>query len=221
LPKLDQQFAADVIACRDRGNNPFTIAESIDLVQELNPDLTQKQASWHFHQALWPSHPDQLKPHIVKAQATTTKRSNINLHQQYRWFVCYESAIAELRRHNTGCCRLTGKTFGELIQFFICGSDETCFQASKDGSLYIVGASGRKKHEKKVHDSHVCTSITLYWVGFVSGDSGPTIFLLKGERRKSGHNYTFLLKNGAGRWSTIIMTPNAFENMEAWEEMAV
>ena len=131
---------------------------------------------------------------MVTAQATATKRSNINPHQQYRWYACYDSAINELRRRNTGVCNLCGKTFGELIEYFICGGDETCFQATEDGSLQIVGSAGRKKHEKKAHDSRV--SITLYRIGFVSGNSGPTIFLLKGERKRRWYNDGWLLKKG-------------------------
>jgi hypothetical protein len=47
-------------------------------------------------------------------------------------------------------CDKTGKSFGELIDHFIIGGNETDLIADADGDLRIVGEKGKKKHKKKV-----------------------------------------------------------------------
>ena len=83
----------------------------------------------------------------------------------------------------------------------------------------IVGAAGRAKHEKACNDSR--ESITMYRLGSASDDSGPTIFLLKGTKKREGFTDKFLTDNGAKLGSTIIMTPTAFMTTDAWEEMSL
>ena len=87
-------------------------------------------------------------------------------------------------------CNKTGKSFGELINHFILGGDETNLIADADGDLRIVGEKGKKKHEKKV--ANYQGSITMYCTGVSAGHNGPTFFLLKGKKMKSGFNETFL-----------------------------
>jgi hypothetical protein len=65
--------------------------------------------------------------------------------------------------------------FGEITEHFIVGSDETCFQAGKDGTVRVIAAANRKKDEKKTMDSR--DSITLYRTGGCEGDTGLTTFL--------------------------------------------
>jgi len=59
----------------------------------------------------------------------------------------------------------------------------------------------------------------MYRTGSVAGDIGPTVFLLKGQRKKFGYTDQFLLSHGASIGSTIIMTETAFMTIAAWEEM--
>ena len=117
------------------------------------PELTVDQATRHFNRTLLPNYSDLLKQHKVKAQATTTRRSATTVEQQYRWNKTYESAFSDLRRLNTGLCRLTGKSFGELIHHFITGGNENCFQAYEQGKISVIDSTGRKKHKKKTCDS--------------------------------------------------------------------
>jgi hypothetical protein len=217
LTRNDQDLLADVLARKDRANMGASQAESVDLVHELAPSLTCQQARRHLSRTLIPSHPKQVKPKPVVAQATTTKRSGITLGQQYRWHTTYEDALNELRRRNTGICKLSGKTFGELIHHFITGGDETCFMACEEGTVKVIGSAGRSKHEKKTVDSRI--SITIYRTGSVAGDTGPSVFLLAGKKRRNGFNDAFLLRNGAAVGSTIIMTETAYMTTDAWEEM--
>ena len=96
-----------------------------------------------------------MKQKPVKAQNTTSKHSQCTVAQQFRWFKLYEKALFFLRTKNTGVCNKTGKSFVELIDHFILGSDETNLIADADGKLRIVGEKGKKKHEKKVSLSRI------------------------------------------------------------------
>jgi len=218
LPPGDQQeFLADVLARKDRANNGADPKEAVDKIQELNHGLSRSQARDHLNRTLLPNHPTMLKPKPRVAQQTTTKRSAITLIQQFRWHTTYEHALNELRRLNTGVCRLTGKTFGEVIHHFITGGNETCFSASEDRSVRVIASANKTKHEKKTAHSRV--SITMYRTGSVAGDTGPTVFLLEGKHRKSGFTDAWLREHGSPEGSIIVMTPNAFMTIEAWEKM--
>ena len=88
----------------------------------------------------------------------------------------YESALKELRRHNTRVCKVTGKICVELIHLFIIGVDETCFMACRQGTVNVVASTSKTKHDKK--DSNSRASITLNHTGNVNGDTGPTVFVM-------------------------------------------
>jgi hypothetical protein len=160
-----------------------------------------------------------LKQKPVKAQKTTSKQSQCPVAQQFRWFKLYKKALCFLQTKNTGVCNKTGKSFGELIDHFILGSDETNLVADADGDLKIVGEKGKKKHEKKVADYRGL--ITMYRTGVAAEHNGPTVFLLKGKKRKPEFNETFLKQDGCALGSTICMTENAYMTEEAWEEMTL
>ena len=72
------------------------------------------------------------------------------------------------------------------MHYVISGGGETCFMACPDGNVKVIGCKKKKKHEMQTNIS--CTSITMYRIGCVSGKTGPTIFLLKGQQRRD--NYT-------------------------------
>ncbi len=59
----------------------------------------------------------------------------------------------------------------------------------------------------------------MYQTGAVSGDQGPTILLLKGQRKHHGFTANFLEKKGAALGSTLIMTENVCMTEVAWETM--
>ena len=153
----------------------------------------------------------------MKVQPTTSDRTNINVAQQYRWHRLVDEEYARLRATNTGPCRKTGKTFGEIIQHFIWGLDEMCLLSDHHGTLYVVACAQKKKHEKLLQDCRV--SITMVRTGSVGGTTGPTIFLLKGVKQtKKEFTDEFLVKYGCAPGSTIIMTESAYMTDEAWLE---
>jgi hypothetical protein len=217
IKKKDQEFVAQVLARLDRANDGATLPEAIDIVQQLDPDLSRQQARMAFRRTVHLQHPTLLKPKLRVAQSTTTKRSAITVMQQYRWHTTYESALNELRRRNTGVCKVTGKSFGELIHHFIVGGDETCFMASAQGTVKVVASVSKTKHEKKDSDSR--SSITLYRTGNVNGNTGPTVFVMEGVRARQGFNDAFLRRHGGAVGSTFVMTPTAYMTTEAWEEI--
>jgi hypothetical protein len=188
------------------------------LVQELDPKLTQEQARHHLSRTLLKGDTSILKAKSVIAQQTTTKRSNITVPQQYRWHQTYEHFLDELRRNNTGVCCISGKNFGELIHCFITAGDENKLMASADNrGVKVTGAANRKKHEKKSADCR--SSMSLYRTGDVAGDTGPTIFPMKGKTKRHGFTDHYLRSNGCAIGSTVIMTENVFMTVDAWERM--
>jgi hypothetical protein len=65
----------DLIVRHDRGNDPKSVPEVIDIGQKLNPELSRKQISNSFRRTVWRNNQDVLKPNCVRVQAATTKRS--------------------------------------------------------------------------------------------------------------------------------------------------
>ena len=127
-----------------------------------------------------------------------------------------EGAFDILRERNTGQTPC-GKSFGEVMEYFVLGGDETCFMASA-GDVRIIGDKHKKKHEIASANSRVST--TVYRVGSPSGATGPTGFLPPGLRRQTGFTDDFLVKHGAAPGSTIVMTPTGYMTEDAWVEMA-
>jgi hypothetical protein len=111
LTKGNQEFILDALACLDRANNGSDLPVAIDLVQDIEPQLSRTQARQTFSRTIRPNHTHLLKPKTMTAQATTTKRSTITVPQQFRWLWTYNSCLDDLPRHNLGVCNLTGKTF--------------------------------------------------------------------------------------------------------------
>jgi hypothetical protein len=218
LTARNQGFIRNVLARKDRANEGANYQDAVDLVQELDPKLTQEQARHHLSRTLMKGDTSIVKAKAVVDQQTTTKRSNITVPQQYQWHQTYEHSLDELHRKNTGVCRISGKTFGELIHYFITAGDETNLMASDDNrGVKVIGAANRKKHEKKSADCR--SSISLYRTGAVAGDTGPTIFLMKGKTKRHGFTDQYLRSNGCAIGSTVIMTENVFMNVAAWELM--
>lgn len=187
-----QKFLVDVMRRRDRGNDGMNRREAVAMLQDLKPDLSRQQLSDTFRNTVRRNHSSELT-NIVKAQASTTKRGQITVAQQFRWHQAVDSAFRQLREWNTGALS-DGRTFAEVMAHFVAGGDETCFLASA-GDVKIIGDKQKKKHELASANSRVST--TIYRVGFSSGDTGPTAFLPPGVRRKTGYTDKFLTDHGA------------------------
>jgi hypothetical protein len=121
-----------------------------------------------------------LKATMQKVQATTSDCTNINLGKQFCWHCIVDEEYNLLRTSNTGLCKRSRKSFGEVMGHFIVGLDEMCLLSDTHGDLHVFGSADRKKHEKLLQDLRV--SITVVRTGTVAGDTGPTIFFLKGTK---------------------------------------
>jgi hypothetical protein len=61
-------------------------------------------------------------------------------------------------------CNKTGKSFGEFIDHFILGGDETNLIADADGDLRIVGENGRRCMRRRwpiIKDRSPCIALEL------------------------------------------------------------
>lgn len=190
-----QAFAVDVLRRRDRGNEGMNNREAVELVHDLKPELKLEQVADVLRKTIRPTNKKVLTS-IVKAQASTSNRSQITVPQQYRWHMTVESALDFCRKHNTGLTP-DGKTFEEVSDAFFCGGDETCFLASA-GDVKIIGDKQKKKHE--VHTANSRVSTTVYRVGFANGATGPTGFLPPGDTLKHSplHSPTWSLTISSG-----------------------
>ena len=163
----------------DRANQGLTPAQLQAKMQTLTPGITMKQAQNH-QRTFKIRHDGRLKCKAVRAQKTLSKRSQCTVAHQYRWFKTVDQAFKFLRENNTGLCRRTGLTFGEVMEHFIISGDETNLIANPDGEMKTIGEFGRRKHEKKVSDC--CSSATMFRTGTSGGNNGPMVFVMAGER---------------------------------------
>jgi hypothetical protein len=58
-----------------------------------------------------------------------------------------DSELSQGMQH-CGCCKRSGKTFGEVIDHFVVGYDKANMIANADGTVRIVGEFGCRKHEQ-------------------------------------------------------------------------
>ena len=106
--------------------------------------------------------------------------------------------------NNDGLCPVSERNFGKFMPYFIFGLYEESSFADHHGNVKIIGSANKKKHEKHLQDSRV--SITLVSTGSTAVVAGPTIFVLKGQRRNGLFTDEFLRSKGCALGSTIIIS---------------
>ena len=84
-----------------------------------------------------------------------------------------------------------GKSFGKVIEHFILVVMRLALWASQ-GKTEIIGATRKKKHKKNTSDSRI--TISVYRLGSAGNNTGPTIFLTAGTKKREGYNNDFLEK---------------------------
>jgi hypothetical protein len=161
----DILFVGCVLARADRENDGLSSKEAVDMIQELAPDMTRLAAHRQIVLYVLPVNSAALvlKKSAQKVQATTSDRTNINVAQQYRWHCAVDEVYDLMRTKNTGLCKLSGKSFGELMPHFIIGLDELCLMSDCHSDLRVFAASDKKKQEKLLQDSR--GSITVVRTG--------------------------------------------------------
>ena len=79
--------------------------------------------------------------------------------QKHRWNTNFTAALTFLCGHKNGVCLNTSLSFGDLIDHYIIGIDETCLMTDASGDLEIFVQVWRKKHEKRVADFRDSTTM--------------------------------------------------------------
>ena len=77
----------------------------------------------------------------------------------------------------------------------------------------MFGEVGKIEHKKKVSEYRDLTHMRQ--TGSAAGNNGPTLFCMKGKKRRTGYDEGFLLRNGAAPGSTIVMTETALMTEKA------
>ena len=78
------EFLVAVMRRRDRANDGMSRSMSIDALQDLVPEKTRSALTKSFDRNIRPANKELLTG-IVKAQASTVKRSQVTVAQQWRW----------------------------------------------------------------------------------------------------------------------------------------
>ena len=192
----DVIFAGCVLAHADQQNDGLWSKEAVDMIQELTPDITQVAPRRQIIRYVMPvnSTASVLKKFAQKVQATTSDRMNINVAHQFRWHRAVDEVDDLMRMKNTGLCKLTGKSFGEIMPHFIISLDEMCLMSDCHGDLRVFATSDEKKQEKLLQDCRC--SIIVVRTGTVAGTTGPTMFLLKGAKCCKHFRNNYLLRYG-------------------------
>ena len=175
LSDRQSEVLCQVAIRHDRANEGLTIANLKKKMTQLKPGMSLAQAKNHLC-SFFKKHLGRLKSRAVKAQSTTAKRSQCNVAQQYRWLQTRDRAYNFLLEKNTGKCRVTGKTFREVMHHFVIGADETNLMCDQHLTIKFVGEFGRKKHEKRGGSCRA--SATMLRTGNATGDNGPTVFVM-------------------------------------------
>jgi hypothetical protein len=188
--------------------------EAIRLIQELAQSSNYTKCENHFDYLIRAKKLKGLKQdgRVTTAQATTTKRSQIQVEQQLRWHTTVEAALAEQRRLN-----LPADEFEKVTDSFFGNLDESCFMANSDNKILIIASDAKRKPEKITDDCRA--SITSVRCGMASGEEGPYIFLAKGQKIERSSLRGDISRRGAVRLpigSRVLMSPNAYMTDEVY-----
>ena len=142
LLSLDEiAFLQNVIQYRDEANQGMTRDEVISLIMELKQTSKRKTCENHLDYLIRTGRLSDLKRggRVTKAQATTVKRSQINVEQQLRWHTAVDSALADQIRVfppktqrismplPPSCCRLLSTTLTTISFYYIISCIISCF----------------------------------------------------------------------------------------------
>ena len=154
LKSSEVEFLVDLYARVDQVNTEMDRSEVVDVIMEMNQNISQKAVTLHLKRILLPvnAEPGIVRENLVKIQATTSNQSEINLSKQYRWHVLVGGVYNIMRIESTGLGKKSGKSFGEVMQHFIVGIDEMCIMTDAHGDLRVIGAASKIKHEAIIAD---------------------------------------------------------------------
>jgi hypothetical protein len=217
--RRDCNAIADAVSALDHLNNGLDTSGLIDSIWRSHPEFQRSQISNCWHHTIKTSNSNLGR---YKAQASARDRSGaITEITQRFYFLLVETARAMAEDLSPGV-NSEGKTWRDLEAFFTLGLDEENKMANQ-GSEYTVGDGTKAKHEN--HNDEARMSITMVHTGSAAGDTGPAMYLMKGEKLPPEFENQFgsqkwLKGKGAPSGSFVVMTPNAFMTNDAWNGSA-
>lgn len=217
LSEDEVTFLEEVIIERDRANNGMTRNEVILFIQYLSGS-TNVKAKNHFNWLIKSKKLSKLKRggKTVKAQNTTTARSQIRVESQLRWHCMMDGIWEGIKNYNRLPANDKRRPFEEVMEYFWLNLDETCIRCD-DGNLRVLGASDKRITSKCNSDSKF--SITILRVGSAAGVDGPIIFLVEGKKIDSDVLKDLPKKFGCPIGSCVIATPSAYMMDKAWDKL--
>ena len=121
---------------------------------------------------------------------------------QRAWFLTVKRLRTSLDQQSKALRE--GKTYSELRQHFIVGSDEEGVQANFHGKK-LVGRKGKKMHVYNSDDSK--TSGTVLRTGSAAGVKGPSLYILGGAKKPDHTTNNLWKRNGAPNGSMLAANP--------------
>jgi hypothetical protein len=211
LTKDERRAVADSVARRDEMNSGKDTTVLITCLHQAFPTLTRKQLSNHWHHTL--KKDEVLTKGRVTGEASSIARSGaINEFAQRAWFLTVKRIRTNLDALSPGTYE--GKTYQELRNHFIVGSDEEGVQASYNGKR-LVGRRGKKLHMFNSADSR--TSATALRTGSAASKKGPSMYILGGQKAEIYIDTKFLVENGAPEGSIYTCNPAAYMTDSTWD----
>lgn len=121
LDEDGRKLLQSIAVARDDANNGMTRKELIDVIMEMSGTGNRKKAENHLDYLIRKKGLPELKRggRVVKAQKTTTKRSQINMEQQLRWHTAVEDVLSQLKQLNP-------LEYLPLQEHFIMNLEEEC-----------------------------------------------------------------------------------------------
>jgi hypothetical protein len=163
---------------------------------KLLTSATTKQCDNHLDYLVRMKKMPELKNHgrVQRAQATTTKRSCIQMEQQLWWHNEVESVWEDHWTINQ-----PSEEYKKLQPIFQINLDKTGVLGST-GVLRVLGSAEVKKHKKNTQDNR--DSITIVRIGSAGSTSGPWIFLIKWKELEKGCPLHVLSGKHSKDWKT-------------------
>ncbi len=161
--KEDQEEIQEIIRFRDKNNNGMSRKEVISTIMEMISSSKFAKAGKNLEFLIATNRFPELKRggRTMSLQKTTTKRSQITIEQQLRWYALIESMWNEQKNLNS-----PAPDFEPIKAHFMCNVDKTSVLDRK-GTIRVLGDSSRKKHEKVTSKCH--DSVTIVRVGNAGG----------------------------------------------------
>ena len=135
----------------DRANTVIERRDAVDSIIEFYPYIMKIRASSQvLRRHVIPKNWERviLKPKFQKSQAMSAENNSITLGQQFCWYTLVEKNFNNLQDKSTGRCKKTGKSFGEVVPFFVLGLDDMCIMLDSCSDSKVIVLADKKKHEE-------------------------------------------------------------------------